>query len=652
MKNTCNTLSHKEICPSELAKKLLAEASKRSHPYMIYSKEDVPALREKVKKGISKKTFARLVETSDAYLSRSGKLYLGLHPAIGRMFQSRFAYLVLAGELTGDGKYIDKALELAIDAIESGTMEMYPRFNGALSVGDFAHAYALAYDFLYDRLTEEQKAAFRATMEQLGEWIYVNSPTVDTWGSQEPRRQAWNWNVITHGALGLMALSLGDHEDWLTLAIERLLGYCKYAVDETGAAMEGLHYIGFALNTLTPFDLATNRLAGVELMDNFPAMQSLPYWSMHMTAPFGGEQAAIGQGSDLGNYSSTYYIINRYKQADALWGWMNTYNLTGDGTFHTEYEGNGWSLPAVILFEDQTLVPELPTPEKNPLNKAYAKGIVIARDGWEKEASMATFNCGFGYAGCWNHPDDNTFTFYAKGEAFVIDLGAGRKSSKEHNVISVDGIGMDFEGGATMVIGTTEQNSVLEGGEIYLRGDNTSSYKNLAGLEKSIRHLIYCGGNTPFVIACDFAKKAGKHTYDTNFYTKVKNTVSISDDGKTGIITGGNQGSTCYMIPYSPNGITLTQAEPNVGFTTSSEGEMHKQATVFIAADSDKLPEINFSADADRINVEITLDGKARSYSFTINSLESPKTATTKEAFPIPVSVLQSIGQEAGLINT
>ena len=218
--------------------------------------------------------------------------------------------------------------------------------------------------------------------------------------------------------------------------------------------------------------------------------------------------------------------------------------------------------------------------------------------------------------------------------------------------VSVDGIGMDFEGGATMVIGTTEQNSVLEGGEIYLRGDNTSSYKNLAGLEKSIRHLIYCGGNTPFVIACDFAKKAGKHTYDTNFYTKAKNTVSISDDGKTGILTGGNQGSTCYMIPYSPNGITLTQTDPNVGFTTSSEGEMHRQATVFIAADSDKLPEINFSADADRINVEITLDGKARSYSFTINSLESPKTATTKEAFPIPVSVLQSIGQEAGLINT
>lgn len=641
-----------EICPKNLAEKLLCEAAKRSHPYIVYSKEDVPALREKVKKGISKKAFAGLVKTADAYLSCSGKLYLGLHPAIGRMFQSRFAYLVLAGEITGEGKYIDKALELAVEAIESGTMEMYPNFNGALSAGDFAHAYALAYDFLYDRLTEAQRVAFRTTMEQIGEWIYTNSPAANTWGSQEPRRQAWNWNVITHGALGLIALSLGDHEDWLTLAIERLLGYCRYAVDETGAAMEGLHYIGFALNTLTPFDLATNRLAGVELMDNFPAMQSLPYWSMHMTAPFGGQQAAIGQGSDLGNYSSTYYIINRYKQADALWGWLNTYNLLGNGTFGTEYEGNGWSLPAVILFEDQTLVPEPPTPEKNPLNKTYAKGIVIARDGWEKDASMATFNCGFGYAGCWNHPDDNTFTFYAKGEAFVIDLGAGRKSSKEHNVISVDGIGMDFEGGATMVIGSIEQNSILEGGETYLRGDNTTSYRQLAGLEKSVRHLIYCGGNTPFVIACDFAKKAGKHTYDTNFYTKIVNTASISDDGKLGIIHGGNQGATCCMIPYSPNGINLTLTNTNVGFTTSTEGEMHRQATVFVAASPENLPKIDFSADTDRIKVEVTLDGEIRSYTFTINGLESPKVATTQAPFPIPASVLQSIGQEAGNTNT
>ena len=638
------------INPHDLAKQLLTAVKEKAHPYMLYSKEEVPALRKKAESGLSKKALARMTVTSDSYLTRSGELYLGLHPAIGRMFQSRIAYLTLTGELTGEEKYLDHAVKMVMEAVETATPDMYPRFNGALSAGDFAHAYALAYDFLYDRMTEEQRTKLRAAMEGIGEWIFTNSKAVNTWGSEEPRRKAWNWNVITHGAMGLMALALGEHEDWLTLAIDRMLGYCKYAVDSTGAGMEGLHYIGFALNTLTPFDLAVNRLVGIEMMDGFPAMQSFPYWSMNMTAPFGGEHVAIGQGSDIGNYSTPYYIINRYGQADALWGWLNTYNLLDEeGEFGTEYEGNGWSLPAIILFEDQSLTPKKPTPETHPLIKTYAKGIVTARDTWEKSGSLATFTCGYGYAGCWNHPDDNSFTFYAKGEAFVIDLGAGRKSSAEHNVISVDGVGMDFEGGAIMVIGTTEQNSMLEGGELYLRGNNTSSYRRLAGLEKSIRHLIYCGGETPFVIACDFARKDGEHTYGTNFYTKSKNTVEICEDGKLGVITGGNGGAKCCMIPYSPNGVTLTQTPTNVGFTTTSTGNCHAQATLFIATEPEKLPKIDFGYEHDSLKVKFTLDGKTRSYVFTADGLESPRAVSSEEALPIPDSVLQSIGQEAGL---
>lgn len=649
MKEALHSLPYTKLCPNELAEKLLSAVSKRQHPYIIFSNEDVPVLQKKIECGVSKKAFSRMVETANAYLSKSGKLTPGLHPAIGRMFQSRFTYLILTGKITGDDKYIDKAVEIAVEAVESGNMEMYFNFNNALSVGDFAHAYALAYDLLYDRFTEEQRIALRSTMEQLGEWIYTNSPIIDTWGSEEPRRQAWNWNVIAHGALGLVALSLGEHEDWLSLAIKRLLGYCKYAVDSTGAAMEGLHYVGFALNTLTPFDLAVNRLVGIELMDEFPAMQALPYWSMHMTAPAGGEQAAIGQGSEIGNYSSTYYIINRYKQADALWGWLNTYSLSGDGTFKTEYEGNGWSLPAVILFEDQSLVPTKPTSNDNSLIcQSYAKGIVTARDGWEKSSSMATFTCGYGYAGCWNHPDDNSFTFYAKGESFVIDLGAGRKTSQEHNVISVDGVGMDFIAGATMVIGTTEQNSILEGGELYLRGNNTTSYKKLTGLDDSVRHIVYCGGKTPFVLACDFAQKDGTHTYTANFYTKAKNTVSLSDDGKLGIITGGNTGAACCVIPYSPNGVTLSRTPTDVGIATSSTGAMHMQATLFIATEPSSLPKINFSSDGDCIKVDIELDGTVRSYLFSIDGLKTPKAVQSRAPLAIPAEVLQSIGQEAG----
>lgn len=650
-----SSLSYTNICSQDLAQKLLTEAAKRTHPYTVYSKEDIPDLQKKVTRGISKKAFSQLVATADAYLSRSGRLDPSLHPAIGRFFQSRFAYLILAGDLTGDQRYTDKAVSLALEAVESGNMEMYFNFNNALSVGDFAHAYALAYDLLYDHFTEQQRTALRNTMEQLGEWIYTNSPIIDTWGSEEPRRQAWNWNVIAHGALGLVALSLGDHEDWLALSIERLLGYCRYAVDSTGAAMEGLHYVGFALNTLTPFDLAVNRLTGIELMDEFPAMQALPYWSMHMTAPFGGEQAAIGQGSGIGNFSATYYIINRYKQSDALWGWLNTYSLFDDGAFGTEYEGNGWSLPAVILFEDQSLVPVKPVTNNSSLIcQNYAKGIVTARDGWETNSSMSSFTCGYGYAGCWNHPDDNSFTFYAKGESFVIDLGAGRKTSEEHNVLSVDGVGMDFIAGATMVIGKTEQNSILESGELYLRGDNTSSYEKVAKLERSVRHLIYSGGETPFVIIYDTAVKKGDHTYSVNFYSKANNEILISEADQYATIIGEKHGNKCYVIPYSSNSVKVHKSPLFNGITTSSKAtDIHRQATVFIAAED--MPKIAFDCNGDNLTVSIILEKNGEKivkvYTFSDNGLDSPKTVSSVKGSPIPAEVLASIGQEASQTN-
>lgn len=632
-----------EICsnisPAALAKELLSRVSNKAHPYVLYSKEDIPVLRKKSESGISKKAFAQMQRTADKYLSKSGVLTPSLHPAIGRYFQSRFAYLILTGVISGEDKYLDKATDIAVEAVESGNMDMYFKFNNALSVGDFGHAYALAYDMLYDRFSDSQRAAMKETMEQLGEWIYTNSPIIDTWGSKQPRRMAWNWNVIAHGALGLIALSLGDHEDWLTLAIERMQGYCRYAVDATGAAMEGLHYVGFALNTLAPFDHALYRHLGVSMMDAYPAMQALPYWSMNMTTPAGGEQAAIGQGSFIGNHSATYYIINRYKQSDALWGWLHTNGLF-EGEFGEEYEGNGWSIPALVLFEDQDLIPQKPD-EKYPLVQSFAKGIVTARDGWEKSGSMATFTCGYGYAGCWNHPDDNTFTFYANGESFIIDLGANKKTSQEHNVLLVDGEGFDYLAGATMIIGETEQNSILEGGELYIRGNNTASYAKIAKLETSIRHFVYCGGNIPFVIACDFAKKEGEHDYSVNFYTKAENTVDIAENCAT--IKGDRAGSLCRVFSYAQGGVSFAKAPAFNGITTSATAtDSLMQATVFIAADEKTMPKVGFESTSDSITVTVG----ARSYTFTKSALTYPTVISTHEPLPVPDEVISSISQE------
>ncbi|MBQ8407907.1 MAG: hypothetical protein IJY39_03495 [Clostridia bacterium] len=638
-----------------LAKQLTEQVSDMAHPYILYTKDDVPALQKKVESGMSLKAFTTMKNTANSYLGKSISVAVGAHGTLGRQLQSWITYLSVTGMITGDQKYTKKAVSLAVSAAKTGSIEIYPKINDALAVGDFGHAYALAYDWLYEYMTEEERALIRAEMEEIGNWLYTKSPEVDTWGSQEARRKAWNWNAVTHGALGLIALSLGDKPEWLELSIDRAMGYYQYAVDGTGAAMEGLHYVGYAFNSLAPLDCAIYNLTGVELLDSFPAMQSMPYWSMNMTVPFGKAQAAIGQGDGIGNYSGPYYIINRYKQADALWGWIHTYGLSGDGRFSTEYEGNGWSMPAIIFFEDQSLTPVAPTVENNPLIQTYDKGLVIARDSWNTDASMVTFTCGYGYAGCWNHPDDNTFTFYAKGESFVVDLGAGKLQSSDHNVILVDGTGMYYTGGATMAVGVMEENAILENGALYLRGNNVSSYLKNSALTTSIRHFVYGGGETPFVLIFDYAKKASsKHTFSTNFYTYANNKVTVSEDGSYAIIEGKNTGALCYVIPFTPEGVTIDTKTTNGarGLCTSSTSTLHRQATVFITANPDgSMPKVEFSTEGKNTFVSITrtVNGESvtETYNFDMKELISPEIQTTEATTEVPTEVIESIESES-----
>ena len=105
------------------------------------------------------------------------------------------------------------------------------------------------------------------------------------------------------------------------------------------------------------------------------------------------------------------------------------------------------------------------------------------------------------------NPDDNTFTFFAKGESFVVDLGEGKLNSSDHNVVLMDGKGMDFSGGGSTAVGVLEEEAILKNGALYLRGNNLSSYIKNGTLSASLRQFIYSGGDTPYVLIFDYAKK-------------------------------------------------------------------------------------------------------------------------------------------------
>ncbi len=628
IKNQKITVQAQSPSSATLSQQVITGISKKSHPYILYESGDVATLKERVKSGYSAKAYAYVSSQAKKYLSATISVSSSSAGIIGRQLQSYVSYLATYGMLTGDTQYTKKAVELVMSAVNAGSVTIYHSINDALCVSDFGYAYALAYDWLYNSMTSQQRTLLKSEMEEIGNYIYTNSSSLNTWGSTETRRKAWNWNAITHGALGMIAVSLGSHQDWLTLAITRMRDYYTYAVDSTGAAMEGLHYIGYALNTLAALDCVVYDMTGTEVLDDYPAMRLLPEWSMRMTAPYGNEQAAVGQGAKLDNYAPMFYIINRYSLTTELWGFERTYNVGGSLNFTSDYAGNGWNAPGIIFYENKKLTPAAPS-DSLALTKTYQKGLVVARDGWDANDSLMTFTCGYGYAGCWNHPDDNSFTFFADGESYVIDLGAGKLTSAHHNVVQVDGEGMRYTGGSSMVEGTMLANTTLGTGALYLKGDNSESY-NDSVLKESTRQLVYQGGEVPYVLAFDYGYVDTKtHTYTTNFYTDYdsKVTVDSSNKGKAKII-GGNKQNVGYAYVYSPSGakfeVVENATDKSRALKTTVSAVSQIQATLFITDNRDgSEPTVAWSnAGNGKVSVSITYekDNKLVQDSYTISS--------------------------------
>ena len=132
--------------------------------------------------------------------------------------------------------------------------------------------------------------------------------------------------------------------------------------------------------------------------------------------------------------------------------------------------------------------------------------------------------------------------------------------------------------------GILEENKILKNGNLYLRGNNLSSYKKQE-IKESVRQIVYGGGDVPFVLVFDFMRKdTEEHTFNINFFTPSSSTIIASPDGDYATIIGSNTGETCFVIPYSPEGTTLSFSAVGSApcLTSETTAKYLRQATLFI----------------------------------------------------------------------
>jgi len=171
-----------------------------------------------------------------------------------REIKMRIKAFCYAYRITKDTKWIDRTFNELKNAAGNGTEgfgEAVDRWNSQhfLDTAEFTAAFAIAYDWLYDVWSAEQKGQIMSTMItyglSYGDQAYTNSSAYFGWWRTNTEG---NWNCVCNSGLTMGALAiLGDDtsglaESLLKLTIPNALQNCVGAVTDDGTWTETANY--------------------------------------------------------------------------------------------------------------------------------------------------------------------------------------------------------------------------------------------------------------------------------------------------------------------------------------------------------------------------------------------------------------------------
>ncbi|KAJ7606146.1 chondroitin AC/alginate lyase [Mycena polygramma] len=275
--------------------------------------------------------------------------------------------------MTNNTHWVDRTWEELQNAAGNGTTSWGPdvdRWNSAhfLDTAELSAAYGIAYDWMYDQWTDDQKSMIRSTMIQYGlgpgVQALTNSSVFTGWWANNIEG---NWNCVCNNGLTMASLAiLGDDtsgfaNQLLGLTVENAKSNCAFAVSSDGTWSETADYWYFGATghaemaaslisaTGSDYDLLT-------VNPNFSKTGLFHMYGQGATSLFGwgdnGPNKYTATANTLLFYANAYnqpqYALFQRDQHDAADPWsMFWYNPQVDGAF---WDG----LPLDLAFDNST----------------------------------------------------------------------------------------------------------------------------------------------------------------------------------------------------------------------------------------------------------------------------------------------------------
>ena len=560
-------------------------AAKLQHPCLLFTQDQVQQMREKslstqwlkdMREVVVKDADSMLSLQTEPYLleDESKHLYFGI---AGRGVQVNVLNLALAGYLTGEQKYIEKAKEVLLAVVRQTEPDNNKNWEHHHQASDAAQGVVLGYDMLYPYMSDSERTEVLNEIEKFGKYLYVSA---GVWGTFDKGSTSCNHNSVHHGALGLCALVTGSHQEWLDRAIQRTEGFYTYCADETGYVTEGHHYLSYGFGGAFPFTQALKNLTGYDLFEKYKSLISQAgeqiLWNL---LPDGG-MTVLNDSYSAPVGETVAYSAMLFNKPQQLWAWlkfaedipgqkeMNYYEKRAKFYLGLSYTKRGkyfsapYGLPYTRFFlflpDAKYTATESPEVGKTPLTKVFQSGRVFMRSGWnDTNDAHVSFTSGYDFHHGHNHRDENSFTFYSLGETFINDPIYWPKYSNCHSTLGIDGkeqfvqFGEVYNPKASMTEGRIQTVREDENG-VFVRGEAKGAYDYKEGIDYSNRKLYFVRNApySPYVIFRDDAamRDASEVEFVSRLITKPEH--KVTSEGKAAIITTSS-GAKAMILTYS-----------------------------------------------------------------------------------------------------
>jgi hypothetical protein len=311
--------------------------------------------------------------------------------------------LALAYRLHGDRKYIDHLWQ------DMETVAKFPDFNPRhfLDTAEMTHALAIAYDWIYDQWTPEQRKTIRTAMVRMGlepgMKVYKSRGGFPTF--------VHNWNQVCNGGLTAGALAIGDEEPEICgQVLHRALSSVQlpmrsYAPD--GGWGEGPGYWAYATSyNVTMIACLESALGSSFGLDSFPGFSQTGLFPIYMTLG-GGRSFNFSDASETaGRSDCQIWLGHRFNEPAVTWF------------------GAGGRPTAAGLIWYQSAGQD-PAAAGLPLDKYY-RNVEVAtfRSRWNDPAAVCVGIQARSHSVNHQHLDIGSFVLDALGRRWALDLGS------------------------------------------------------------------------------------------------------------------------------------------------------------------------------------------------------------------------------------